>query len=393
VLKVVQALRSRLETLESLESSRSIHSKRHSQYPELVQLKYNQIESPMGDEMVQECRGLILDESHDYQVVAWPFKKFFNYGEGHAPSIDWEGAGVQEKLDGSLIILYWYKDAWNVATSGTPDALGEVNGCDFTFEDLFWRVFKEKGYTVPDECYRPLTFMFELMTPFNRVVVRHPKNELKLIGLRNRNYGQEFFPTPEYGYDRVKMFDLSSMDDVLGTFKSMDPLNQEGYVVVSKTFDRVKVKHPGYVALHHMIDNMTPKGILTIIMSGEYDEVLNAFPEWRGEFDRIQAGYNRVRWDLEERYNTFKGIQSQKDFAFAVKDTPGSGVLFGLRSGKIKTVLEGLSQMPVKNVLDLIRLNEPQPERVDTMTSIGGVDDMVVFDRSRDSSSGVGECD
>lgn len=381
MLKVVQALRSRLETLETLETSRAIHSKRHSQYPELVQLKYDQIESPMGDEIVQECRGLILDTSHDFQVVAWPFKKFFNYGEGHAAPIDWSSAVVQEKLDGSLIILYWYKDAWNVATSGMPDALGEVNGCDFTFEDLFWRVWKEKGYEVPDECYQHLTFMFELMTPYNRVVVRHPQNELKLIGVRDRGYGDEFFPGEGYGYDCVEYFPLTSMEEVLSTFKTMDPLNQEGYVVVDSGFNRVKVKHPGYVALHHMLGTLSPKGILTVIMSGEYEEVLNAFPEWKPEFDRLQSGFNRVRWDLEERYNTFKGIPSQKDFAFSIKDSPGSGVLFNLRKGKIQSVLEGMSLMPVDKMLDLINLSE--------RTGTGVVDGMVVPDSVDNLGSGV----
>jgi tRNA splicing ligase len=53
--------------------------------------------------VVQECRGLILDESANWRIVAFPYTKFFNYGEEHAASIDWSTACVQEKLDGSLM--------------------------------------------------------------------------------------------------------------------------------------------------------------------------------------------------------------------------------------------------------------------------------------------------
>ena len=91
-------------------------------YPNLVLFKYDQVNSPMDNPVVQECRGIILDEADDWRVIARPFTKFYNYGEPNAASIDWTTARVQEKVDGSLCAFYHYKGDWHVATTGTPDA-------------------------------------------------------------------------------------------------------------------------------------------------------------------------------------------------------------------------------------------------------------------------------
>lgn len=49
-----------------------------------------------------------------------PYKKFFNFGEDCAATIDWNTAKVQEKIDGSLISLYWYDDSWHISSTGCP---------------------------------------------------------------------------------------------------------------------------------------------------------------------------------------------------------------------------------------------------------------------------------
>ena len=67
----------------------------------LVLLKYDQLNSDLGNDIVQECRGLILD-SDTFDIVSYPFNKFFNYGESHAATIDWASAYVTQKLDGCV---------------------------------------------------------------------------------------------------------------------------------------------------------------------------------------------------------------------------------------------------------------------------------------------------
>lgn len=68
---------------------------------DLVMFKYDQTRSDLSIPLVQECRGLILD-ANTFEVVSFPFVKFFNYGEPLAVDIDWSSAQVTQKLDGCV---------------------------------------------------------------------------------------------------------------------------------------------------------------------------------------------------------------------------------------------------------------------------------------------------
>jgi hypothetical protein len=71
----------------------------------LASLRYDQIESPMHEPIVQQCRGMVVDTARR-GVLAWSYNKFWNHGETLAAPVDWATARVQEKLDGSLMILH-----------------------------------------------------------------------------------------------------------------------------------------------------------------------------------------------------------------------------------------------------------------------------------------------
>ena len=101
---------------EELTVQLGIKVKRHPKYPELYHFSYDQIESPKEHPIVHECRGLILNSQDNWKVVAYPFKRFANYGEGWAAPIDWSSARVQEKVDGSMIVLWYYQGEWNCST-------------------------------------------------------------------------------------------------------------------------------------------------------------------------------------------------------------------------------------------------------------------------------------
>jgi RNA ligase len=69
----------------------------------------------LWDEITLQTRGLVTD--NEGNVVARPFKKFFNLEEGkHTPTSDFE---VFEKMDGSCIILFNYEGEWVFASRGS----------------------------------------------------------------------------------------------------------------------------------------------------------------------------------------------------------------------------------------------------------------------------------
>lgn len=57
----------------------------------------------------------------------------------------------------SSILKRRHEGEWQVSSSGTPDGRGHLNksrGTDWetwTFKDLFWNVWKSRGYTLPSE--------------------------------------------------------------------------------------------------------------------------------------------------------------------------------------------------------------------------------------------------
>lgn len=329
--------------------------RRHAEFPNLVLFKYNQIESEMDSPLVCQCRGLILDETDNWHCVSRPFDKFWNAHEGRAAIIDWSTARVQEKLDGSLIQMYYYAGQWRVGTSGTPDALGEVNGSNQTFSELFWQTFRRMGLAVPGDGAIGLTYLFELMTPANRVVVRHREPTIRLIGVRDTLLECEFRVHDGWGYPAVREFPLTTMADVEATFAQFHPLDQEGYVIVDGEFNRIKVKHPGYVALHHLRDHLTPKGILDVVRRGETSEVLASFPEWFTEFARVETAYQALVQRIQTTWEQWRHTVIQKEFALAVKDEPWSGVLFALRKGTVSTVREALMNVHLDRLTEWLK--------------------------------------
>lgn len=358
-------------TIQELADKYAIKTSRHAQYNNLVLFKYNQIESPFGEAIVRECRGVILDELNNWEIVARPFDKFFNHGEGHAALIDWSTAKVQEKVDGSLATIYVYDNKWHVATSGTPDASGLVNDFGFSFAELFWKTFNQHDIRLPNSDIG-MCFMFELTSQYNKVVVRHSKPGLTLLGARDITTQKEMSAEEAIGYlldwdcewrtDHsrdillpVQEYPLTSFEQIIETFPSIDPMSQEGYVVVDANFNRVKVKSPAYVALHHMKDALgSQKALVTVALNGEIEEVGVAFPEYIEELRNAKAKLFDLVTELEVAYDKIKDIPVQKDFALEAIKTRCSSALFALRAGKSTSIRSHIQNMHIDSVMSLL---------------------------------------
>jgi hypothetical protein len=182
-----------------------------------ILLSYSMIDSDFSLEIVRECRGIILRKS-DLKPVCIPFFKFFNAQEGHASEIDWSSARVQEKLDGSLIKCWFDNGMWHISTNGTIDAsnaelqmsMGDVRNyydlfmsADNVSERLFERLDENK------------TYMFEIVSPLNRIVVPYKRTEAYHIGTRDNNTLEE---SNEYiGVYKPNEFELYNLDDCFRT--------------------------------------------------------------------------------------------------------------------------------------------------------------------------------
>ncbi len=350
-------------TPETLALEFAVRTAWHATCPTLALFKYDQINSPMAHPIVRECRGIILDSADSWRAVARPFEKFFNYGEPNAAEIDWNTARVQEKMDGSLCIFYHYAGEWHVATSGSPHAGGNVHNGTVRFRDLIWQTARQYGLEL-HSCEH--TYLCELTSPHNRVVVPHRDARLTLLGIRHTSSGA-WVPLETAGnylsgnLPSVREFPFDSFAALLASFDGIDPLEQEGYVVVDGQGRRVKVKHPRYVALHLLKESANPRAFVEVLQSGEVPELLTYFPEMEIDFAPLRTAYEALIAEIDADFARLRCIETQKEFAEHALRTRCSAALFTLRAGKCLNARAYLAQIPTSAAMRLLGI---KPETV-----------------------------
>lgn len=333
-------------------------AKYDEEYPNLLLLNYCQIESPKDCDLTKQCRGLIVDMDDNWKIISYAYDRFFNVGEVHAADIDWDTAKVYEKLDGSLITMYAYDGKWRVATRGNPGAAGPVYGSEGkTFADLFWQAFEASGYKLPP-ADNQLCFMFELMTPENRVVVHHTEYKVVLHGARNLVSLQELGPeeiATKLGWDCVKTYNASNLDEIKRLSEGLRGHETEGFVVRDANCNRVKIKLDSYVHLHHLRSTLSPKNMLGLVMTNEGSEFLSYFPEYKSDYELLADKFQSLCREVDSVYQEHKGIENQKAFAMAIKDHPLSAAMFSTRAGKVSSPEEWIRAQEPKKMLEVIQ--------------------------------------
>ena len=334
-------------------------------YPSKILLKYNQLSAPslMAKPEVQECRGLIL-ENGTWDVLSMSFKKFFNSEEGNAHKIDWNTAHVLEKIDGSMIQVFydWKKQQWFAGTTGTAEGEGEVNNkLGTTFNQLFWNTVKEKYNLDESKFTKGYTYVFELTTPYNIVVKPHGESSASLLTVRNLETFKEVsfeeltIIAEKLGVPRVKAYDLNikNVGTLLKTFETMDSFF-EGYVIVDINHNRVKVKSPKYVAIHHLKNRTAEYAIMYVIKANEIEEFASTFPERKNELYKLKTNYDALVAKLNSVWDELKTLrpknitpQEKKKYAQAVFEVCDkievknfTGLFFGLNDGKVSSIEE-----------------------------------------------------
>ena len=255
----------------------------------------------LWDKVTLQCRGLVTDNNGD--VVAYPFKKFFNIEENrHTPTENFE---VYEKMDGSLGILFFYEGKWVVATRGSFTSTQAVKARElldtkYNLESI------PKGYTT----------LFEIIYPENRIVVDYGDEEkLVVLGMTNRFNGKELDYESlvnmhsESGIPVVKRYD--GIKDY-STLKGMIESNAEGFVVKFSNGDRMKIKGEEYLRLHKIMTNVSTTGVWELLSNGgDINEFLKDVPD---EFykkvkdyaDTLKYGYVQVSEHCGKSHNYFR---------------------------------------------------------------------------------------
>lgn len=323
-----------LQTLERYHEEGLLHKQTH---PTLDLTIWNY--SPkvqyerLWDDITMQCRGLITNSKGE--IVARPFKKFFNYEEHTPEEIPNESFEVFEKMDGSLGIIFYYErkisgeEMWDLLKekigeesfkSLVDDIVPFGGGLsqELEYHDIprtigEWHIATRgsfisdqsiKGAELLKDCNTKYglipgyTYCVEIIYPENRIVVDYQGAEkLVVLGVIHTESGVEgkIDEMVNEGWEIVKKY--NTFGDDWETLKSKIDPNKEGYVIRFRNGMRMKIKGDEYCRLHKILTNISNRDIWEHLKNNEpLDEILEKVPDefydWvKNEVDNFQEMY------------------------------------------------------------------------------------------------------
>lgn len=279
------------------------------------------------NDITMQTRGLILDSQ--YNVVARPFKKFFNLGEEDVdlPAEDFE---ITEKMDGSLGILYWIDGDPCLATRGSFTSEQANYGTNM-FRQWFWNAGSPS-----DKFERGKTYLFEIIAPWNRIVVDYKGLKANVMLAVIDNETGKDHPLPDWYPHLVKRYDgITDLDRL----KDMAEDNREGFCIRFVNGLRLKVKFDEYVRLHRIVTQINARHIWEMLRDGKpLDEVLERVPDEFYQWVKDTESDLRKKYDAIDKrcIQDFEGrpMGERKEVAMYFQKCQYPSVLFKMLDGQ-----------------------------------------------------------
>jgi len=298
-------------------------------------LNYNQCESPRFHDISDECRGLVVDVNGN--LVARAFRRFYNLEERNGEhNFVWEGSTATDKVDGSLILIYYY-NGWRINTRGSFGRGTVCPGLEHTWESLVRSCINVEGLN-PD-----YTYVAELCSPYNKVVVNYPETTVYLLsvfqGENELPFDEAVELAEDKGFEIPPVHIFPSVEDAKAFITEQANVfggGWEGIVLRDKNDNRIKVKNPLYVSLHHLKGNgnlFLEKNLIPLIIAGEAEETIAYFPEAGPKIQKLIRQIDELKTKLDNFWFCWHDEASQKKFALAAQKDLGrySSVVFTAR--------------------------------------------------------------
>lgn len=217
------------------------------------------------------ARGHVFDANGE--IVARPFDKFFNWQETDLCEIDWSKPyRLYEKLDGFLLVVYYYDNCWRVNSSGSFDSIYSRWGEKMIFNNAFL-----------DRADKNLTYCFEGLWCENRIVLSYNEDKVVLLGARNTKTGEHVL---------VENLDMSDLFETAKNYSNipkdellaMDVVGREGFIVYQNGKPVGKVKFDNYVELHSVITQISHRKIWEAWVDGNLNDFIQMIPDEADQF-------------------------------------------------------------------------------------------------------------
>ncbi len=334
----------------------------------------------LWDDITIQCRGLVTNSKGE--IVARPFKKFFNYEEHKPEDLPNEFFEVYEKMDGSLGILFYYEyelsderryNIWfnNNYETGMEKFFDPKNLPDFDnpyYEPTpktkgEWIMATRGSFTSPqaikgkkllekynfNRLHTDYTYLFEIIYKENRIVCEYDYEDIVLLGMIETKSGTEVnihnsnedirFQNmiSNIGFRVVMLY--KTWGESYDLLKEEISNDREGYVIRFKNGFRMKIKGEEYKRLHRILTNISNRDIFEYVKEGKpLDEILDKVPDefynwvketkenFEQQFKTIDLEYRLIFKNITERNN----IIDKKTFAHYALSYTNSSILFAM---------------------------------------------------------------
>lgn len=299
------------------------------------------------DKFLYDCRGLITDTKGN--LIAKSFPKFFNYNEiENKTNIPWKDKYVllQDKIDGSLGILFNYNREWILSTKGSFVSEQSIKGYELLKEQFDLTKFDPN-----------FTYMIEIVYPENRIVVNYEKSFITFLSI--------FYKDEELDWNEskilLKLFGVKDENIVeTKSYKSISPeivdnlrkqniKNKEGYVFrFLPTNFRFKLKFEEYLRLHKLYSNISNITVWQNLKEGKKIE------DWiDGVPDEFYTSIKNIENQLIDKYKNLENeykwnfmiinksviLNDRKTFAIQANKYKYPSLLFQMKDNKDYTEL------------------------------------------------------
>lgn len=321
-----------IEEIEKLVQNKLIDKRVHPS-GQLILYNYSKSceQKHKWNQYTEMCRGLICDINGN--IVARPFKKFFNLEELKDPSVIPNLPFVAyDKLDGSLGILYWFNDAPFIATRGAFESPQAKHATKI--------LLKQYGNYI-GELDRKKTYLFEIISPEDAHIIKYSGvDDIFLIGVIDIETGEEDEIT-----NWTRIFKIPKIFDGCDDYKKIREVfsgeNREGFVIKFANNYRLKMKYESYFKLFNASKdrNRNEKSIFLQYTSGKNPyEDLSIFEEEVAIYikeciAKFEEKYAQIEKEYKELYQQSANCPNEKAVIDFFKKCKNPSILFSMKKG------------------------------------------------------------
>jgi hypothetical protein len=248
-------------------------------------------------------RGLVMNNLNGWNIVATPFPKFWNsggFGQKSTKNADRSGIEVsflnnelkkiggqfylEEKVDGSLAIIFWNGTDWIATTKGSFNSPQGIEAS---------RWIKDYDIILPD---KNTTYLMEIVSPINKLVVDYKQSALVLLA----GYNKLGYELKSYELDDIIQMQNNKIETRL--FKRTLLVETQKYIDSAN----MKITNP------KLIDSIVFRRPIQTVNLQSYEEAASMITKWPCNYEGMVAiwNYNNgTSYRIKIKTNAFCDLQ------------------------------------------------------------------------------------